>query len=363
MPMRLVTVVLVSLALSHGSAVATAQDPTVVVPPTPQARAAWQALEEGRFPEAVPLFASALRVTPDHPTLLLGAAIVQRRLGEREGARTTLLRALQIDPSLTPASLLLGMLLHEQGDLPGAIRVYEAALFRAPAQAQLAAHLERWKAEAAAQDGYSRADSGRFTVLFEGPAQHDLAQAALDILDEAYFRIGDALFTYPSQPVQVVLYTDEQFRDVARTPEWAGGAYDGRIKVPVRGALKNRAEFARVLTHEYVHAVVRQMASDGVPAWLHEGLAVCLERPVMPERSAVVGSQLPTSFVSLPAGQVPSAYQASAAAVRAMIDRVGLAAVAALIVDVGRAVPFEEAFASHILIPYDQFVQDLAVRR
>jgi hypothetical protein len=97
------------------------------------------------------------------------------------------------------------------------------------------------------------------------------------ILEAAYWRIGTALYTYPADVITVVLYTREQFRDVTRSPEWAGGAFDGRIRVPVLGALQNIKEFERVLTHEFTHALVRSIAPRGVPTWLNEGLAVLFE--------------------------------------------------------------------------------------
>jgi tetratricopeptide (TPR) repeat protein len=343
---------------------AEAQSVTVVVPPTGLARDAWQALEEGRFKDAEPVFSRALRATPDQPVLLLGAGIVARRLGRVDEARTAFTRALEIEPGLTAASLLLGMMLHEQGDLTGAIRVYESAVFRAPDHPQLLAHLERWRKEATAQEGFLRADGGHFTVLFEGPAEEELAQAAVDILEDAYHRIGDALIYYPVSPISVVLYTQEQFRDIARSPSWAGGLYDGRIKLPVRGALRNRAELARVLTHEYVHAVVHRLSPTGVPTWLNEGLAVYLERDSLPDARpvATVGPaslrHLSSSFASLPADQVKAAYLHSGSAVRAIVERVGLPAVVALLTDLGRGEPFEQAFATHVLMSFDDFQRE-----
>ena len=56
-----------------------------------------------------------------------------------------------------------------------------------------------------------------------------------------------------------ILYTQQQFRDITKSPSWAAAAYDGRIRIPVLGALKNPAELDRIVTHEYVHAVVHQM--------------------------------------------------------------------------------------------------------
>ena len=114
---------------------------------------------------------------------------------------------------------------------------------------------------------------------------------------------------FPAEPITVVLYTQQQFRDVTRTPGWSGGLFDGRIRLPVRGGLADRREFERVLTHEYVHALVHSVAAGGVPAWLNEGLAAALETggadrartdiargPVVPLRS------LERSFASLPDG-------------------------------------------------------------
>ncbi len=355
-----------TLALLLGAGLASAQSITIVVPPSGVARQAWQALEEGRFKDAEPLFGRALRDAADDPVLLLGSGIVARRLGRREAAQAAFTRALEIDPALTPASLLLGMMRHEQGDLAGAIRVYESALFRTPDHPQLTAHLERWRREAAAQEGYLRAEGGHFTVLFEGPAEEALAQAAVEILEEAYLRIGDALFVYPSDPVTVVLYTQEQFRDVTRSPSWAGGLYDGRIKVPVRNGLKDRAELARVLTHEYVHAVVHGLAASGVPTWLNEGLAVFLEREASADAKPpqfVALDRLSSSFGGLKPAEVKAAYLQSGAAVRAIVDRVGLHAVVALITDLGAGEPFERAFAARVQMPFDEFQRELAGAR
>ena len=98
------------------------------------------------------------------------------------------------------------------------------------------------------------------------------------MLDRAYWRIGLLLGgTYPNEPVPVVLYTGEQFRDITRSPSWAAGAYDGIIRVPMRGALDNPTELDRVLSHEFAHALIRNLAPRGVPTWLNEGLATALE--------------------------------------------------------------------------------------
>src|SRR4029077_4668389 len=109
------------------------------------------------------------------------------------------------------------------------------------------------------------------------PAEAALAAKALDSLEHAYWRISDTLGTYPAQPIAVVLYTGEQFRDITRSPEWAAGAYDGTIRVPMRGALDDEKELDRVLSHELAPALVRTLSPSAIPTWLNEGLATVFE--------------------------------------------------------------------------------------
>jgi hypothetical protein len=86
-----------------------------------------------------------------------------------------------------------------------------------------------------------------FTVSFEGPAQGTLSWRALEALETAYWRIGGTLSVLPTAPIPVVLYTTEQFRDITRSPAWAVAAFDGIIRMPMRGALERPKELDRVL--------------------------------------------------------------------------------------------------------------------
>jgi tetratricopeptide (TPR) repeat protein len=355
--------VLVGLMVLAGNAAA--QSASIVVPPAGAAREAFQALEEGRFKDADAAFTRALASAPDDPALLLGAGIAARRLSQTLRAREHLTRALQIDPALTPASQLLGTMLYEAGDLDGAIRVYDAALVRAPDQARMQERVEQWRKEAALHDGFRRTQGGHFTVLFEGPAEEEAAAAAVDILESAYGRIGDLLQAYPPESITVVLYTQQQFRDVTRTPGWSGGLFDGRIRMPVRGGLADAREFERVLTHEYVHALVHSVAAGGVPAWLNEGLAAALEtggldraRKDIARGSIVPLGQLDRSFASLLAAAVAAAYAGSALAVWEILDRVGPSRLMGLLADLGAGADFDRAFTSWVQMPFADFERE-----
>jgi peptidase MA superfamily protein len=96
------------------------------------------------------------------------------------------------------------------------------------------------------------------------------------VLEREYWRIGKTLNSFPSEPLTVILYTNREFHDITRTPSWATGNYDGRIRIAVGGTLPSR-DLDRVVTHELAHAIIESAAPRRVPAWLNEGLATYLE--------------------------------------------------------------------------------------
>lgn len=348
--------VLLSLALSQ---------PAPAVDP---GRAGWAALNAGRAEQAAAAFEEALKKRPTDATLLLGAGVAAHLRGRADEARRALADALRIDPSLTSASLLLGEILYRAADLDGAVAIYQQALAAAPSNAQLARRLEAWQKEADLHGRFTQRLGDHFTVLFEGPAEAELAAKAVAVLESAYWRVGAALNTYPPDVITVVLYTREQFRDITQSPAWAGGVFDGRIRLPVQGALENVREFERVLTHEFTHALVRAVAPRGVPTWFNEGLAVVFEGsdPVVRERQLRDAKTRPAlaslerSFAGLDRAAAVVAYAESAGAVQAMLDQGGANAVAALLADLGRGVSFPEAFERNLLISYAAFQESLS---
>src|SRR5215472_15208173 len=201
-----------------------------------------------------------------------------------------------------------------------------------------------------------------FAVSFEGPAEEALAAKAIESLDRAYWRIGAVLNVYPNTSIPVVLYTTQQFKDITRSPDWAAGAYDGIIRVPMRGALDEAAELDRVLSHEFAHALVRTLSSAAVPTWLNEGLATALESEDLgwaeqrvAQARPVRLSVLAASFGRFSGSQAQLAYATSALAVRRMLREAGGFAVANLIRDLGEGVDFDRAFAHRMQRSFEDF--------
>jgi hypothetical protein len=168
-------------------------------------------------------------------------------------------------------------------------------------------------------------------VMYEGTTQQAVGRRVEQILESAYWTVGKTLNSYPSETLTVVLYTDRQFQDVTRLPAWAGGAYDGRIRLAVGGAMSQPAALDRLVKNELVHAIIPSAAPRNVPAWLHEGLASILEgsdRTWIPKILHRVTEVYPLDdlsggFAHLDGGSAMVAYAESAIAAEILCARLG----------------------------------------
>lgn len=291
--------------------------------------AGWTMLERGDGARAGKLFADALVLQPDDPVLLFGAAVAAYLQGRPADAKPRLRRVLDANPRFTPASLLLGEIVYGEGDLALAIETYEKALNYAPDNPDVTARLQAWRREADVHSTFEERRHDRFRVMFEGRAEESLAARATEVLNSAFWRIGEELGAYPSDTVVVILYTEKQFRDVTRAPEWSGGLYDGRIRIPAAGAAQKPALFERVLIHELTHAMIASITPRGIPAWLHEGLAQHFEgedpraarRRLRAHGHRLPLEQLERGFAGLTAAGALVAYDESLLAVNVMLER------------------------------------------
>ena len=222
-------------------------------------------------------FAEATKLDPKNATLWLGAGtaeFLQRHDPEAKAASATRPR------SRSEADARAGQLaqvVKRQGDLAEAIRLYEIVATEVPDDEGVRDTLDRWKRERELHERMRLEVGDHFTVSFEGPEDAAMAAQALESLNRAFWRICDVLGTFPMRSIPVVLYSGEQFRDITRSPQWAAAAFDGTIRVPMRGAGEKGEDLDRVLAHEFSHALIRSLATRGLPTWLNEGLASVLE--------------------------------------------------------------------------------------
>jgi tetratricopeptide (TPR) repeat protein len=325
---------------------------------------ALQAFEEKRFGDALVAFTKALALTPEDASLWFGKALSAFMLSQNDVAEPSLTRALKLKPQMVQAAILLGELQYQDGRVADAVATYEAALAYAPNDSGLIARLDQWRKDSRFSARLYTSRGAHFRVLFDGPEDDAMARRAVEYLESAYSRVGSALGVRPTSTITSVLYTLQQFHDITRAPAWAGGIYDGQIRVAVKGALSHPEDLERVLVHEFVHALVAQVGGRNVPFWLNEGLATAQE-PGGKEWAAsmledatgqLALNQLHGGFGKLNPSDVPMAYATSTVAVQRLLDMRGAAAVMTLLRDLRAGVRFEAAFHQRLAMRYDDFL-------
>ncbi len=142
-------------------------------------------------------------------------------------------------------------------------------------------------------------------------------------------------------------------------PEAVGGfteIFKNRIVLPFAG---NWPEFAHVLKHEMVHAMVFDMMRgpgggamsivrrlSGVPLWFSEGLAEWASSPWNIESEFFLIDAVTNGYVPLPTGDMPGylAYRGGQSFLKFIADNFGAQAIPQILVRMGQGFPLENAF-------------------
>jgi tetratricopeptide (TPR) repeat protein len=144
---------------------------------------------------------------------------------------------------------------------------------------------DRWRKARDAEDGFWTQSSPYFAVSFDGTRRELMNQVddVLADLDTFYAEFGDLFGRRPVEEgrarIRVVFYRRKTFDEVTGLGDWAGGVFDGTIRVPVGSLDEERDRLRTVLRHELMHAFVQHIGGGKAPAWLNEGLAQWIERP------------------------------------------------------------------------------------
>ncbi len=323
---------------------------------------------------AIPSFKTAVALAPGDqiPRLNLTRAYVEAK--DTALTREFLEQTIQLAPDDPLAHLALAELLYDRDDLGGALLHLEHGRQRtapqAPERRYLDAVAARMSRAEKAEQKFSARESSHFLVKFNGNEDYDTWTKVLDILEDAYRDIGQKFSYFPGKPITVVLHTKEAFQGATGSPAWADGLYDqilGRIQIPTQGALTDPAWLARVLRHEFVHALLHQRVAGGrVPQWLNEGLAMQLaggdpwpdlDRVIKGEVSLIPLNQLEGGWGGLPSNVATVAYLEGNSATAYLIERYGMGKVQDIIESLAGRQPMATAIKDRLFISYDEFQQ------
>ena len=209
-----------------------------------------------------------------------------------------------------------------------------------------------------AHRNFASESTNHFKVQFDGYEHGGLSRTVIGILEDAYSQIGRDLDYYPSEPITVILYTNQDFRDVTHAPGWSGGYFDlkdGKIRVPVRGAEGKEALLKTVLFHEYVHALIYSIAKS-CPLWVHEGMAEYYSKGP----SQRVGQSIPLNYLDNSFGQrdmrlIQLAYMQSHSAVSYLMEKFGPGRMKDMLISLSKSSDLNQAFTMAFQMSYTEF--------
>ncbi|HTY20321.1 MAG TPA: peptidase MA family metallohydrolase [Geobacteraceae bacterium] len=313
-------------------------------------------LKSKLFDEAAESFENARKLSPENQDygVLKGialyggkhydAAIVELEQARRNGGDTL------------PILLYLGRTYYDTGELAKAVEVWDMALALEPGNKPIRDMTDKARREMSIESHMDRDYGSKFVISYDEGTRSDLADAVLDALEGAYNRVGYDLSHYPDSNIPVILYTKKDYRSVTSGPEWSGGLYDGKVRLPIGGTREITPLLRGVLSHEYTHVVVGELTKGNCPVWLNEGLAEFegrkeFDTPLNDLEHAVKTvalipfKTLEKSIASLDSGKAALAYQQSYSLVSFMISTYGMYKVRDILINLGKGMGSEEAIA------------------
>lgn len=325
-------------------------------------------LKSGDYQAARDSFAEALRYDDSGFSGHLGLGMAYFHLRDDNVAERELVKAAELNPKEPSPYQFLGEIYYRKDDLETAASYWEKAAELNPADPNLRARLERIRKEHKAEKDFNRDVTSHFLVKYEGREKIEAGRIILRVLEDAYGEVGRALSYYPDREIQVILYSSQQFQEVADAPGWSGGIYDGKIRIPIGGLEQETAGLRRLLYHEYTHAVVRAM-TPRCPTWLNEGLAQYFEGREIDSRQKEVLrriaqsgklpllSNLEGSFTGLDGNQAVFAYLFSLSSVRYMIDSFGIYRIKNVLDELAAGAAAGRAISTGITLSYEELQQ------
>ena len=291
-------------------------------------------MNENNYEAAADSFDKARELFPDIPRYytMKGIALYYCKLPD--AAQNELERARGIGGDSADILYYLAKIQYDAGNLMEALEFLEKTMVLKSDFKAAAEMIAKIKREAAVEQGMDRDYSSKFVISYDTGTKSHLAGDILSTLEDAYNDVGRDLSNFPAGRITVILYTKKDYKSVTAGPDWSGGLYDGKIRLPVGGAQSLPPQLKAVLFHEYTHVVIQEITQGNCPTWLNEGLAELEGRKIFKPPLSSLGkavkngnlislTKLESGFTGLSSTEAELSYQQSYSLVNYMVEAYG----------------------------------------
>lgn len=328
-----------------------------------------QHFKQKRYEQADENFIKALELYPEEAGYALLRGICNYHLKKYDVARYELERAKNLMPDSVEVLYYLGLVQFDSDRRPQALELWEQALKLSPGRREIVELLAKSRRENNVESNMDRGHSSRFDLTYDPGVDTAFALAILDILESAANLVGAELGLFPEARVPVGIYKRADYKTVTDSPDWSGGFYDGKIRLPFGVLTEITPKMRGVLYHEYAHVVVFELSRGNCPLWLNEGIAEMFGRMQhnrsLPEFGRAIRAgklidfrKLEANFSDFSPAGAALAYQQSYALVNYMVTTYGWHRIKQILSGLGRGLSFDEA-ATAVLKDYNLNYDDL----
>lgn len=315
----------------------------------------WQLAAE-QLKEAIRLDANNTQAKDNLGRIYLNQAYDAFKRHQTSEAMEAIDQALAINPQFAQAYALRGDIEYGRQHLKEAKASWDQAVKLDPTQTELAKKLSQVTQELPVESDFEQVSQAYFDVRYQEGLEPSVGFDVRDILAEARRQIGSDFSYWPKHKLVVLVYSADSFHRLRQqTPEWVGGQFDGKIRVPLPNGQTNLAMVKQILFHEYTHALIYDLTNGLCPTWLNEGLAEYEGRTQNPapltqlaaasqQERLVPWNDLSDEFSpTLPADTVALGYQQSYSITRYLIERSGFWRIRRLLKAVGEGQSWVDA--------------------
>ena len=343
---------LVRVERTGGKTKAAAAPPSTPTPARSVAPGVAAKMKEGNaalatrdFERAALRFYEVVQAEPEAPGPRIGYAAAEMALGRDAMALPVILDGLVRDPGVADLHEILGDLRDREERVEDALSSWREA-FRLEPSDRVRDRIVKAERELAAGRDYAFSAAAHFTLRYDDALDQDLVAAMTDFLEDRFRELTGVYRHAPSQPITVLCYPKQAFRDVTQAGSEVAGVYDGKIRVPLGGLKSLDPGAKRVLTHELTHAIVQSKTRGNCPRWLHEGLAQAAEPRTLRRADAIALARSVRADAPETWPDVAFSYRAALSFTRYLEARGGIDLLVALLGRLGDGETLDAAFSA-----------------